>query len=71
MNVLCCHDTLVEMSLSRACVGDFLLARGGGQISPGQWDIVGVISGHVFFKYGQILRANGTYHGSDRTRCEL
>ena len=48
MNVLCCHDTLLEMSLSRACVGDFLLARGGGQISPGQWDIVGVISGHVF-----------------------
>ena len=36
------------MSLSHACVGDFLLARGGGQISPGQWDIVGVISGHVF-----------------------
>ena len=38
------------MSLSRACVGDFLLARGGGggQVSPGQWDIVGVISGHVF-----------------------
>ena len=27
---------LLEKSLSRACVGDFLPARGGGQISPGQ-----------------------------------
>ena len=36
------------MSLSRACVGDFLLARVGGQISPGQWDTVRVISGYVF-----------------------
>ena len=36
------------MSLSRACVGDFLLARVGGQISPDQWDIFRVISRHVF-----------------------
>ena len=37
--------------MSRACVGDFLLARGGGrggQISPGQWDILRVMSRHVF-----------------------
>ena len=38
------------MSLSRACVGDFSPSRGGGggQLSPGQWDILRVISRHVF-----------------------
>ena len=48
LNVLCWHGSLLERSLSRACVGGFLLARGGGQNTPGHRDCLRINCGHVF-----------------------
>ena len=53
LNLLCWHGVLLERSLSRACVGGILLARGGGggQNTPGHWPCQ---LRACFCEYGQI-----------------